>query len=119
VVRTRLAERKARSAKARGTKAGPVAGPQNVVVKRDKGATEGYETIALRSVIDDLNAPATARVQAARTLAEMDGRIGRHQVAPSRVASEGLASLSRDQLVLELERLRAVCELGLMPGPRA
>jgi hypothetical protein len=115
MVRTRLTERKARSAKARRTKAGPVAGPQNVVVERDKGPTERYETLALRSVIDDKNAPATARVQAARTLAEMDGRIGRHQVAPSRVALEGLSVLSRDQLVSELERLREVCDLGLTP----
>ena len=118
MVRTRLTERKARSAKARGTKAGPVAGPQNVVVKRDKGLKEGYETIALRSVIEDLEAPATARVAAARTLAEINGQIGRHQVAPSRVASEGLASLSRDQLVSELERLREVCDLGLTPWSR-
>ena len=97
------------------TRAGPVSGPQSVVSARDTSTTEGYETLALRSVIDDLNAPATARVQAARTLAEMDGRIGRHQVAPSRVASEGLSALSRDQLAQELERLRTLIDLGLVP----
>ena len=111
MVRTRITERKA---KARGTRVGP----QNVGTIQDKGATERYETIALRSIVENLEAPATARVQAARTLAEMDGRIGRHQVAPSRVASEGLASLSRDQLVSELERLREVCDLGLTPWSR-
>jgi hypothetical protein len=104
-VRTRITERKA---KARGTK-----GPQLVGPLQDKAATEGYERRALRSVIDNEEASATARVQAARTLAELDGRLGRHQVAPSRSASEGLAILSRDDLVSELERLREVCELGL------
>lgn len=107
-MRSRLIERKAR-----GTKAGPAPGPQSVSMRRDNTEIEGYERRALRSVIDNEEASATARVQAARTLAELDGRLGRHQVAPSRSASEGLAILSRDDLVSELERLREVCELGL------
>jgi hypothetical protein len=107
-VRSRLIERKAR-----GTKAGPAPGLQNVSIRRDNTEIEGYERRALRSVIDNEEASATARVQAARTLAELDGRLGRHQVAPSRSASEGLAILSRDELASELERLREVCELGL------
>jgi hypothetical protein len=52
---------------------------------------------------------ANARASAARTLAEMDGHIGRHQAAPDRTASTPLAALSRADLVGELERLRAVC----------
>ena len=111
MVRTRVTKRDKRG----GTGTGPA---QSVLSGRDTDKTERYETIALRSIVENLEAPATARVQAARTLAEMDGRIGRHQVAPSRVASEGLASLSRDQLVSELERLREVCDLGLTPWSR-
>jgi len=113
MVRTRVKQRDKRDKSGIGTRARP----QSVSPKRDTGTTEGYETVALRSVIEDLDAPATARVAAARTLAEINGQIGRHQVAPSRVATEGLASLSRDQLVLELERLREVCNLGLVAGP--
>jgi hypothetical protein len=106
MVRTRVIKRDKRG----GTRAGPA---QSVLPGRDTTEIEGYERRALRSVIDNEEASATARVQAARTLAELDGRLGRHQVAPSRSASEGLAILSRDELVSELERLREVCELGL------
>jgi hypothetical protein len=80
---------------------------------RDNTEIEGYEIRALQSVINDPEASAMSKVSAARTLAELDGRLGRHQAAPSRSASEGLAILSRDELVHELERLREVCELGL------
>jgi len=111
MVRTRVTKRDKRGGTGTGLAQSGLSG-------RDTVETERYETIALRSIVENLEAPATARVQAARTLAEMDGRIGRHQVAPSRVASEGLASLSRDQLVSELERLREVCDLGLTPWSR-
>ena len=109
--RTRVTKRDKRD----GTRAGPA---QSVLSGRDTDKIEGYERRALRSVIDNEEASATARVQAARTLAELEGRLGRHQPAPSRTASEGLASLSRDQLVSELERLREVCDLGLTPWSR-
>jgi len=39
---------------------------------------------ALRDVIGDRDAPASARVQAARTLAEIVGELGRHAETPTR-----------------------------------
>jgi hypothetical protein len=112
MVRTRVKQRKA-GARAGQTVSGPGRDHKLSGDGRDTTEIEGYERRALRSVIDNEEASATARVQAARTLAELDGRLGRHQVAPSRSASEGLAILSRDELASELERLREVCELGL------
>jgi hypothetical protein len=53
-------------------------------------------------------------VFAARTLAEMDGRLGRHQAPPSNLATVPLSQLSRDELVSELGRLRALIDLGLV-----
>jgi hypothetical protein len=105
MVRTRITERKA---KARGTK-----GPQLVGSKQDNGTNDGYEIRALQSVISDPEASAMSKVSAARTLAELDGRLGRHQAPPSQAPALSLAILSRDELVHELERLREVCELGL------
>jgi len=39
---------------------------------------------ALREIVGDAEAPAAARVQAARSLAEIVGALGRHQDAPTR-----------------------------------
>ena len=58
-----------------------------------------------------------SKVSAARALAEMEGLLGRHQAAPSRVPMERLSALSRDQLETELARLRDLIALGLVPGP--
>lgn len=58
--------------------------------------------------------PASARVTAARTIAEIDGQIGRHQSAPDKGTSAPLSSLSRDQLQDELTRLRTLFDLGLV-----
>ena len=114
MVRSRLIERKA---KARGTKAGQ-AGLQIVSAPRDKPGTERYVVSErLRNVLDDVDATATARVAAARILAEMEGLVGRHQAAPSRGADLPLSTLSRDQLAGELDRLRALVSLGLVPEP--
>lgn len=68
----------------------------------------------LRDVLSDDRSPASAKVFAARTLAEMDGLIGKHQAAPSNVPTAPLASLSREQLTGELARLRTAVELGLV-----
>jgi hypothetical protein len=67
----------------------------------------------LKSIVSDPKAPAAARVNAARTLAEMDGQIGRHQIVPER-DTPSLATLSRDELIAELERLRTAVDLGIV-----
>jgi hypothetical protein len=75
---------------------------------------EGYEVAsALRNLLQSNDIPASARVTAARTLAEIEGLIGRHQAAPER-AGAPLSSLSRAELVSELERLRALFGMGLV-----
>jgi hypothetical protein len=80
----------------------------------------------LERMIADPNMAANARASAARTRAEMDGHIGRHQQAPDRTLSAPVAGLSRADLVAELERLRALCgqnhpgqDLKASPDPAA
>lgn len=98
-----------------GTRAGPA---QSVLSGRDNGTNGRYVVSErLRNVLDDVDATATARVAAARILAEMEGLVGRHQAAPSRGADLPLSTLSRDQLAGELDRLRALVSLGLVPEP--
>jgi len=67
----------------------------------------------LQAIVQDQDAPAAARVNAARTLAEMQGQIGRHQAEPERTAPS-LSTLSRDQLVQELAQLRTAIGLGIV-----
>lgn len=55
----------------------------------------------------DRKAPASARVTALRTIAEMDGHIGRLQTGSADTADQPLATMSRAQLERELTRLRA------------
>lgn len=99
------------------SKAGPLvpgagASPGRV---RERSATRGFAARAeLTAILADQSNPANARVVAARTLAEMDGTIGKHQAPPSHTSTAPLASLSRDELVSELGRLRALFELGLI-----
>jgi hypothetical protein len=111
MVRTRVTKRDKRGR----TRAGPASGPRNVGSTRDSGTNDGYEVAALQSVIADPEASAMAKVSAARTLAEMDGRLGRHQAAPERGDAMGLSVLSRDQLAQELDRLRTLIDFGLVP----
>lgn len=76
--------------------------------------TSGYEVAAeLRNLLKSNDIPASARVTAARTLAEIEGLIGRHQAAPER-AGQPLSALSRGELVSELERLRTLFDVGLI-----
>jgi hypothetical protein len=83
---------------------------------QDKGFRSGYAVAdRLANVMDDQTAPATARVSAARALAELDGRIGKHQAAPERTGDQPVASLTREELTRELGRLRALVQLGLDP----
>jgi hypothetical protein len=83
---------------------------------RDNKRTSGYAVRAkLAELIEKTDISPMARVSAARTLAEMDGMIGKHQAAPSNAPTAPLASLSRDQLIRELDRLRGLVSLGLVP----
>jgi len=68
----------------------------------------------LRNLLENKQLPASARVTAARTLAEIEGLIGRHQSAPEKGTTAPLSSLSRDQLQDELTRLRTLFDLGLV-----
>lgn len=63
----------------------------------------------LLSLATDPNAASNARASAARSLAEMDGLIGRHQTKPNQTADVPVEELSRDELARELARLRARC----------
>lgn len=58
----------------------------------------------LRAICRDANAPAAARAQAARTLAEMVGALGRH-AAPPAPAGKALADMTREELEAELAGL--------------
>ena len=60
---------------------------------------------ALRAVAADPEAPAAARGQAARTLLEVRGSLGRH-AAPPATADRALASMSRAEIAAEIARLR-------------
>lgn len=81
---------------------------------RDTTKTSGYEVAAeLRNLLKSNDIPASARVTAARTLAEIEGLIGRHQAAPER-AGQPLSALSRGELVGELDRLRTLFGMGLI-----
>src|SRR5262245_55546840 len=60
--------------------------------------------------------PASARVSAARTLAEMDGLLGKHSLAPDRDNTAPIEALSREDLTRELARLREAVALGLVGG---
>jgi len=85
------------------------------VVDRDNSTTNSFQVAdQLRSLLNQPDTPAAAKVNAARTLAEIEGLIGRHQSAPIAGATSPLSSLSRDQLTTELDRLRTLFDLGLV-----
>ena len=62
---------------------------------------------ALADLIRDPSAGAQARASAVRTLAEIRGLLGRHQARPDRASETPVDELSREDLVLELARLRS------------
>lgn len=68
----------------------------------------------LKALLSAADTPAAAKVNAARTLAEIEGLIGRHQSAPERGTTNPLSSLSRQALEDELNRLRTLFDLGLV-----
>jgi hypothetical protein len=95
----------------RTTKRGPVV-LSKLVENHDPSASFKVRE-KLQALLNTENLPASARVTAARTLAEMDGLIGRHQTAPV-TDTRPVSLLSRDELVTELERLRTLFGLGLV-----
>jgi len=66
---------------------------------------------ALRQIAKSRKAPANARASAARTLLELQGKLGRHSSKP-RDQNKSLSSMSRAELVHELELLRAQLRSG-------
>ncbi len=66
---------------------------------------------ALRSVLNDPTAPAAARAQAARTLLELAGKLGRNSEPPRR-ADGPLSIMSRADLEDELAAITG----GHLPG---
>ena len=85
---------------------GAGAAPDQPVVQDGIGR-DGWD--ALRAIVSDMQAPAAARASAARTLAEIEGRLGRHAPPPPR-ATVTVDQLTRAELVAELERLRALVQ---------
>ena len=69
---------------------------------------QGYVAQRLRMILDDPNGSTASKASAARTLAEIEGLIGRHQQVPTRTQDKGLGELTRAELVQELDRLRAL-----------
>jgi hypothetical protein len=60
----------------------------------------------LRAVCADANAPAAAKAQAARTLAEIAGLVGRHAAPPDQGERRPSGTMSRAEIQAELARLR-------------
>lgn len=98
-----------------GTKAGTKGGTAKLaaVARKIERFEQANPARELTLILENPSFPAAARVQAARTLAELEGRIGRHQAAPER-DSRPIAALSRDELIGELDRLRTLFSLGLV-----
>ena len=85
------------------------------LLDRDNTTTNSFQVRdQLRELLSAVDTPAAAKVNAARTLAEIEGMIGRHQLAPIAGTTDPLSSLSRDQLQDELNRLRTLFDLGLV-----
>jgi hypothetical protein len=68
----------------------------------------------LRNLVSQPDTPAAAKVNALRALAEIEGLIGRFQGRPTKAQDAPLSTLSRDELVAELARLREAIGLGLI-----
>lgn len=79
----------------------------------DKVSVSRYDVKAkLLAVLEDPKAPPQSRASAGRTLAEIEGLIGRHQQAPTRTAITPIGALSRSELEAELQRLRDKVQLS-------
>ena len=71
---------------------------------RDDDVSLALDT--LRDVARDPTAPAAARGQAARTLLEAKGVLGRHAEPPAKPSDAPVSSMSRQALEAELATLR-------------
>lgn len=79
----------------------------------DEGANEGADlssmdnkglvVFSLRQILTDAGASAAAKASAARTLAEIEGVLGRH-ASPPKDTSKPLASMTREELEAELAK---------------
>jgi hypothetical protein len=74
----------------------------------ETGPADVYLRDTLLALIQDPTTPPVAKASVIRTLAEIDGLVGRHQMAPDRGQDTPVQELSRADLVAELERLRAL-----------
>lgn len=79
----------------------PVPAPKPLIKKENVTRSE------LEKLSRDGRAPASARVTALRTIAELDGHIGRLQSQAQDVSDSPLSTMTREQLENELIRLRA------------
>lgn len=82
---------------------------RSVVPASDARGQHGWDMLA--QIAFDPDAPAAARASAARSMAEIEGRLGRHAPPPPR-ATTTVDQLTRAELVQELERLRALNRAG-------
>lgn len=110
---------KSRTRTRAGTRTAQAVGvvPSNAVAGNDKlsSGNNGSDIVSsLREILATPDVPAAAKVNAARTLAELEGQLGRHQSAPDRGTTSPLSTLSRGELMGELERLRTLFGLGLV-----
>jgi len=62
--------------------------------------------MALRAALADPDAPAAAKVQAARTLLEVTGALGRHAAPPPATDIKPTSALTRAELEAELAAIR-------------
>lgn len=64
---------------------------------------------ALETVATDAGAPAAARAQAARTLLELLGELGRNAAPGGELAERDVSTMSAQELDQELARMRRLC----------
>lgn len=64
---------------------------------------KGLVVFSLRQILTDAGASAAAKASAARTLAEIEGVLGRH-ASPPKDTSKPLASMTREELEAELAK---------------
>lgn len=99
--------------KRRGTERDESVGDRLEKQDNDRGGIPGNAVRALQEVLRSRTAPAAAKATAARTLAEIEGKLGRHQQAPvDRLAEQRVSLLCRVDLERELARLRTVLGTG-------
>jgi hypothetical protein len=102
--------------KAKAETAGDTPGTQQKAVSPidNKALSPSYAVRRLRQLVSSDEVPAAAKAAALRTLAEIEGVVGRHQQAPQdRTAQHRVSALTRAELERELARLRTVC--GVSP----